>query len=280
MYQIRVQLEYSTSSQINRTDRPYYPFHTSMLRLPHRSLCVSARRLMRHKGTYKSPDSTVETDEIVSENNPWSPTLYNDIVYVRRGLRNVALPEKYRLSYEPLYEAPGSKYVAMLKRLTLSLGVLGVYGAKLFWESVQFDDVYALATLIGTWSPALLVQYKTRDYVTRVFRLYDKEQPQTLENLVRDEKLVMEKLNVTGGKTYNTLLKVADNDSLKLCNGDTPSLLPYRSWQSSENGHKEYFYLVDNVGGMKMDRLWGIVEHNSGVDNGRYIAEATKEKCT
>lgn len=249
-----------------------------MLRLPTRSLASSTRCLLRHKTTYKSSDSTVETDEIVSENNPWSPTLYNDIVYIRKGLRNVALADKYRLSYEPIYEAPGSKYVAMLKRLTLSFGVIGVYGAKLFWELVQFEDIYALATLAATWTPALVVQYKTRDYVTRIFRLYDKEKPQTLENLVDDEQLVMEKLNTTGGKTYNTLLRIADNDSLKLVKEKTPALAPYRSWESTLNGQKEYFYLVDNVGGMKMDRLWGIVEHNSDVDNGRFIPEAYKAK--
>lgn len=242
-----------------------------MLRTWNRTLCVSSRSLMRHKATFKSPDSNVDSDEIVTENNPWSPTLYNDIVHVRQGLRNIALPEKYRLSYEPLYESPGAKYVAMLKRLTLSFAVIGVYGAKLFYELVQFDDVYAIGTILGTWAPAVAVQYKTSDYVTRVFRLYDKEKPQTLSNLVSEEKLVMEKLNATGGKTYNTLLTVSGNTTLKLC--EENSLAPYRTWEETVDGRKKYYYLVDNVGGMKMDRLWGKVEHNSGVDNGRYIEE-------
>lgn len=226
---------------------------------------------MRHKGSFRSHDTNVETDEVMSDNNPWSPTLYNDIVYIRKGLRNVALPENFRLSYEPIYEAPGSKYVAMLKRLTLSFAVIGVYGAKLFYELVQFDDLYALGTIVGTWAPAVAVQYKTSDYVTRMFRLYDKLKPQTLENLVNDEKLVVEKLNATGGKTYNTLLTISGNTSLKLCDEDTFS--PYRSWEETLNGNKKYYYLADNVGGMKMDRLWGIVEHNLGVDNGRFLEE-------
>lgn len=218
----------------------------------------------------------METDEIISENNPWSPTLYNDIVRVRKGFRNVTLPENYRLSYEPIYEAPGSKYVAMLKRLTLSFAVIGVYGAKLFYELVQFDDLYALGTIIGTWTPAIAVQYKTSDYVTRAFRLYDKDKPQTLENLVNDEQLVMEKLLATGGKTYNTLLTVSNNPLLKLTDTENSALAPYRLWETSDSDGKQYFYVVDNVGGMKMDRLWGIVEHNSGVDNGRYIPEASQ----
>ncbi|PVH23808.1 hypothetical protein CXQ85_004102 [Candidozyma haemuli] len=238
---------------------------------------LQQKRLAGHKTTFKSDDSSVDTDEIVTGNNPWSPTLYNDIVYIRKGLKNVALPDNFRLSYEPLYEAPGAKYVAMLKRLTLSFGVIGLYGAKLLYESVQFDDIYAFATLAGTWGPALAVQFKTKDYVTRIFRLYDKTKPQTLENLVSDEKLVMEKLNTTGGKTYNQLLTVSGNKSLQIT-PQTNDIIPYRSWQEDFDGHKRYFYVADNVGGMKMDRIWGIVEHNSGVDNGRYMSlpEQTK----
>lgn len=250
---------------------------TSMIQ-PSRAFSCSASSLIRHKGSFKSEDSNVDTDEIISENNPWSPTLFNDVVHVRKGLKNVALPDNYRLSYEPLYEAPGSKYVAMLKRLTLSFAVIGVYGAKLFYELVQFDDLYALGTLVGTWMPAVAVQYKTRDYVTRAFRLYDKNKPQTLENLVNDEKLVMEKLSFTGGKTYNKLLTISGNKSVKLCNSDSSLLAPYRTWEADGEDGKAYYYVVDNVGGMKMDRIWGIVEHNSGVDNGRYIPQASETK--
>ncbi|GEQ67901.1 hypothetical protein JCM33374_g1567 [Metschnikowia sp. JCM 33374] len=238
-----------------------------------RSLKTSSRALFRHKGSFRNDDTTVETDEVVSDNNPWSPTLYQDKVYIRKGFRDVGLPSKYRLSYEPLYEAPGSKYVAVLKRLTLSFAVLGVYGSKLLYDSAQFDDIYALGVILGTWAPVAAVQFKTRDYVTRIFRLYDKEKPQTLENLVGDEKLIVEKLNPTGGKTYNSLVTVSENDSLKLCPKSNDALAPYRTWQETVDGRKKYYYVMDNVGGMKMDRLWGIVEHNSGVDNGRYMDE-------
>ena len=216
-------------------------------------------------------DSNVDTDEISSSNDPWSPTLLSDTVYIRtpNSLRSHPLPG-YRLSYSPLYEAPGSKYVAMMKRLTLSFAVLGCYGAKLFYELAQFDDLYALATLVGCWTPTAVVQYKTKDYVTRIFRLYSKDKPQTLENLVNDEKLILEKLNATGGRTYNCLVNV--DSSLQL---DKPPkwLRPYSSWKDIEptTGKTRHFYVADDMGGVKMDRLWGIVEHNSGVDNGRYI---------
>lgn len=241
------------------------------------SIRRTSTRYFQHKANFKSNDSTVDTDEVLSSNNPWSPTLYDDVVKVRTpgSWRSLALPSKYRLSYQAVYEAPGSKYVAMIKRLTLSFGVLGIYGAKLFFESAQFEDIYAWTTLATTWTPAIITQYKTRDYVTRIFRLYDKTKPQTLENLVSDEKLIMEKLNVTGGKTYNELLTVSGNKSLKLEEKLVlpPILNSYSSWQEvdPESGKERHFYVADDIGGLRMDRLWGIVEHNLGVDNGRYM---------
>ncbi|KAK6458717.1 uncharacterized protein RJT20DRAFT_8342 [Scheffersomyces xylosifermentans] len=247
-----------------------------------RSLYSSPISRIQHKGNYRSSDSTIDTDEILTDNNPWSPTLYNDVVSVRKAgsVRSTALPENFRLSYSTLYEAPGSKHVAMLKRLTLSFAVLGVYGAKLFYESAQFEDIYAIGTLIATSAPALVVQYKTRDYVTRIFRLYDKDKPQTLENLVNDEKLICEKLNLTGGKTYNELLHISGNKSLVVSKRPKfPILAPYSTWEEidPESKKKRHFYIVDNMGGMKMDRIWGIVEHNSGVNNGRYMDSELKD---
>lgn len=246
----------------------------------YRGFSISAFGRMQHKGSYRSSDATVETDEIVSDNNPWSPTLYDDKVYIRepKALRSKALPSNFRLSYQALYEAPGAKYVALLKRLTLSFAVIGGYGAKLLFDSVQLDDIYGVATLVGCGLPAVYVQYKTKDYVTRIFRLYDKDKPQTLENLVNDEQLIIEKLSFTGGKTYNQLLKISDNKGLKLLNPKTlPFFTPYSTWEETSpsgtvlNKH----FIVDDVGGMKMDRIWGIVERNSDVDNGRYM-ETTK----
>ncbi|KAL7666337.1 Uncharacterized protein ABC855_g1931 [[Candida] zeylanoides] len=239
------------------------------------------------KTGFRTSDSNIDTDDILTDNNPWSPTLYEDSVSYRRprSLRAVELPSKYRLSYQPLYESPAGKYVGIIKRLTLSFAVLGTYGAKLFYDSPNFDDVYAAMVLVTSWVPAAIVQYKTRDYVSRLFRLYDKEKPQTLPNLVNDEKLIVEKLNWSGGKTYNQLLTVTGNTSLQLV-GQLPTkvqeaMAPYGSWHDidGETGVARRFYIADNVGGIKMDRLWGIVEHNSGVDNGRYMeAEAGEDR--
>ncbi|KAI5964261.1 uncharacterized protein KGF55_002203 [Candida pseudojiufengensis] len=222
--------------------------------------------------SFKSNDDSVESDTLISDNNPWSPTLEDDPVYVqeRDKFFKTQLPNKYRLGYNPIYEAPASKYVSMLKRLTLSFSVIGIYGSKLLFESSQFDDSFAYALLAGVFIPVILVQYKSRDYVTRIFRLYNKELPQTLNNLTNDENLIIEKLGFSGGKTYNELLKISNNPDLKL---SPPSKFykPYTTWEEKNpiNGIKREFYIIDNIGGIKMDRLWGIVEKNSNVNNGR-----------
>lgn len=232
------------------------------------------RRHMASRSSFRDEDSTVDSDELLTDNNPWSPTIYEDRVTVRRpGLfSKEKLPKKYRLAYQPLYESPSAKYVSMLKRMTLSFSVLGAYGAKLFYDSPSFDDIYAIATVVSCVTPAVLVQIKTRDYVSRIFRLYDKEKPQTLQNLISDENLIMEKISVGGGKTYNELLRITDNDSLKLSpKPKYPALEAYATWMDNSEGVKRYFYVANNIGGLKMDRIWGIVEHNSGIDNGRYI---------
>lgn len=256
-----------------------------MLNNLYKSLCIHQRFFhgsiinQIHKASYKSEDSNIDTDEIISENNPWSPTLLNDTVKVRQQgtIFDKKLPSNYRLSYQPLYEAPGTKYVSLLKRLTISFGVLGCYGAKLFYDSPHFDDIYALITLSVTNLPILAVQYKLSNYVTRIFRLYNKDKPQTLDNLINDENLIIEKLNFTGGKTYNTLVKVSDNDSLKLIMPSSSKirsfLTPYGNWQDGKGNSIQKFYISDDIGGIKMDRIWGIVEKNSGVDNGRFLED-------
>lgn len=256
---------------------------TTMLTRAHlgaRRLLHALRRAQILKGgLIKAADATVDTDDVHSHNNPWSPSLYTDRVLVRPpgALRSTKMPENFRLSYLPLYEAPGTKYVAMMKRLTLSVAVLGAYASKLFYELPQFDDIYAVAALAASSVPALAVQYKTRDYVSRIFRVYDKEKPQNLQSLIEDEKLVMEKLSVTGGSTYNELLTVSGNASLQLLPQLRFSLLaPFLLWQEKDpqTGAVRRYHLTDDIGGLRMDRLWGIVEHNSGVDNGRYMETA------
>ncbi|KAG7664959.1 uncharacterized protein J8A68_001487 [[Candida] subhashii] len=226
-----------------------------------------------HKGSFRTSEDQIDTNDITTDNNPYSPTLYDDKVFVLKpnNFFKTQLPDNYRLSYSPLYESPGAKYISLLKRLTISFGVLGIYGAKLFFQSDSFDDLYGYIVMATTSLPAILVQYKTRDYVTRIFRLYDKNKPQTLENLVNNEQLIMEKLNILGGTTFNELLTISNNKSLKLSPSKYRLLKPYSTWEEidPETKRKRKYFVVDNIGGIKMDRVWGIIEKNSGINNGR-----------
>lgn len=221
---------------------------------------------------FRSSDATVDTNEIISPNDPWLPTLYTDPVrvYSRKTWPfSRTLPDHMRLSYSPLYESPGGKYASVLRRMTLGFAVVGVYAAKLLAELALFDDAYAAVALTTCSIPWVVVQLKTRNYVLRMWRLYDtRKEPQTIELLTTDECLVAEKLSWGGGRTFNELIKV---DDLLLV---TPKvnmvrqiLGPYATW--TQNGTD--YYITDNVGGLKMDRLWGIAEKNSGMDNGRYF---------
>lgn len=237
-----------------------------------RSFHSGMRFLARHSGSYTSKGTAVDTGEITSENYPWSPTLYTDRVYVKNGFLSEKLLANFRLSYEPMYEAPSIRYVSLLKRMTLGFAIVGIYGSKLLYDLVQFDDIYAAGLFLGTLAPAVAVNYKLKDYVTRVFRLYDKSKPQDLEFLTSREQLVIEKLTSAGNKTYNTLMNVLNNKALQLA--PRQSLWrPYATWVDESDGDKRGYYISDNIGGMKMDRLWGIVEHNSDVNNGRYMED-------
>ncbi|EGW31896.1 uncharacterized protein SPAPADRAFT_138006 [Spathaspora passalidarum NRRL Y-27907] len=233
------------------------------------------------KSPFRTSDNQIDTGDISTENNPWSPTLYSDSIYVQepKKFTKTKLPWYYRLSYSPLYEAPSAKYVSLLKRMTIGFTILGMYGSKLLLDSTQLEDIYAYTVALMSMAPTAIVQYKTRDYVTRIFRLYDKNKPQTLENLVSDEKLIMEKLNFTGNTTYNELLDISNSKTLKLTPKNKQNwMMPYSTWEEiePESQTKRSYYIEDNIGGLKMDRIWGKVEKQSGVNNGRSDWEDSK----
>lgn len=239
------------------------------------SLIPASRHLLlvRYKSTpLRSPDSEFESDEVVSPNNPWLPTLYTDPVRVYSRASwplSRTLPSHMRLSYTPLYDSPGGKYAGMLRKTTFGFALCGAYAAKLIADLAQFDDVYAITALTACIIPWIVVQVKTRHYVVRLWRLYDnRDTPQTLELLTTNETLVAEKLTIGGGRTYNELINV--DSLLRLAsppNAVSRVLGPYTAWTQNKTHH----YIADNVGGLKMDRIWGIVEKNSGVNNGRFF---------
>lgn len=170
---------------------------------------------------------------------------------------------KYRYSYSPIYEAPATRLIAMAKRVTMGYGIFGIVVTKMMFDASLV--VESLAILMGTLSlaPFPIVQFLTHPYVSRIYRLYDKTQPQTVENLINDERLIFEKINWSGKRTYNHLVAV---QGLQLADNKR---FGWVTWKSVQPGLTRNYYVADNVGGFKMDRVWGIAEKNSGVNNGR-----------
>lgn len=118
--------------------------------------------------------------------------------------------------------------------------------------------------LIPLLIPIPVFQYLSKPYVTRIFRLYRADEPQTYENLVKDETLVVEQVGAFGRSVHATQIKLQDIRIVKERYG-------WVNWEYKDPESKEILkmYVADNVGGIKMDRIWGIIEKNSGIDNGR-----------
>lgn len=216
---------------------------------------------------------------------------------------------KYALSNSPIYVAPAGPQVAFTKRASLGLVALGTYLAYLAnATSATISPIAAALTLIPLFAPIPLFQYLSKPYVTRIFRLYEKKplveikeeeeeelkkpegfegdgpklegfeefddgfpkqpryqaQPYTLEDLVDSETLVIEQIGNFGRSVHATEVKLKDIRIVK-------ERMGWVNWvyKDPETKDELKMYVADNVGGIKMDRIWGIIESNSGIDNGR-----------
>ncbi|KAH3673743.1 hypothetical protein WICMUC_003486 [Wickerhamomyces mucosus] len=170
---------------------------------------------------------------------------------------------KYRLGYDPIYISPAHKLIATLKRASLGFGLIGIYISQLMTSTPLFSlEVSYFVTVLSIF-PLPLVHLFTKDYVSRIFRIYDTSVPiQNLESLVKDESLILEKISLTGRSTTNSLVKVQDLRKSYTKYGRI-------NWKDKSTGLK--YYVVNDVGGIKMDRIWGILEKSSGIDNGRFV---------
>ncbi|ODV64458.1 uncharacterized protein ASCRUDRAFT_74078 [Ascoidea rubescens DSM 1968] len=198
---------------------------------------------------YKRPDETITVRSVIS------------------GMPK-RLDPKYRVGYSPLYIGPDSKYIAASKRFSITFSILGIYLSWLIDSSLYFSkDISVISSLIAIL-PLPILNYYFSSYVTRVFRVYDKSKGpvQKFEDLVNDEKLVLEKINWSGKKTFNNLVHL---ENLKILNARSG----WVSWEYTdpESNIKQYYYVADDIGGIKMDRIWGIIENNSNIDNGRFM---------
>lgn len=187
-------------------------------------------------------------------------------LYIRRARSLMAKPmdSNFRESYVPLYSGPAAKHVSLLKRATLGGSAVGLYVAYLMHGSPNFSN--ELLALVGVLSvlPVPIAQYFTGGYVVSISRLIDKNLvPQTKENLTKDETLVVKRWAFGGKRLVNELVRL---DAVKL----VKSWFGATYWKYTDpNGIVKKYFVYDNTGGIKMERIWGIIEKQSGVDNGR-----------
>lgn len=184
---------------------------------------------------------------------------------------SLSLPKKYRLGNQAVYQNPLINFVIGAKRLSMAFGVIGVlFGylmdrTGLVWP--QISEAVAMISII----PFPVILYLYHPYVARVFRIYDTTKPQTMENLVTNEKILIEKLNWTGFKTYNDLISVS---SLRV-----PKKYSYESRfgyvnlvsEDAKTKLKKYYYVNEGFCNVKMDRIMAKAEKKSGIFTGRDV---------
>lgn len=234
-----------------------------MLLLWKRGISTSRMASFRHAGVLQN----VTDDLPVPKSSAYANKDTTDLVYIRkpRTIMSMPLPENFRLGYFPIYTAPATSYVSLIKRMSLSGSALGIYVSHLLNTSANFSTSLAVLTLMLSVIPTPIIQYFTSSYVTKIFRLYDKNKtPQTFENLTEDETLVFERMTLGGKRFYNELVNVNNLKLVKTWYG-------VKLWQHEDSdGTIRRYYVSDDLGGIKMDRIWGIVEKNSGIHNGRF----------
>lgn len=171
---------------------------------------------------------------------------------------------KKQLGMRPIYTALAGHHVAFTRRASFGFLLASIYAGYVVYASASLPNFLGLIGLLPIALPLPIMQYLTGPYVTRIFRLYDRGVPQTYENITKDETLVIEQVSMFGRSLKATEIKLAD---IKL----TKERMGWVNWvyTDKESGEVIKMYVADNIGGIKMDRIWGIVEKNSGVDNGR-----------
>lgn len=129
------------------------------------------------------------------------------VYYETAGLNLIKrkLPLNFRKAVSPIYMGPYAKQISMAKKVSLGFGIIGVYVSKILYDIDFFLPEVSYLVLMVTTIPYPIIQYLTSSYVVSITRIYDKNKPQTLENLVKDESFIISKLNFTGQKNGGQL---------------------------------------------------------------------------
>lgn len=178
------------------------------------------------------------------------------------------LDKKYRLGNTPIYQNPLINFVIGSKRLSLAFGAVGCVFAYLMDRTgLVYTEISQLVAIFSLL-PFPAVTYLFDPVVARVWRIYDTTKPQVYENLVADEKIVLEKLNWNGFRTYNELVRV---DSLHVPKGknDYRGRFGFVNLFSYDEKLKsiKYYYINDGFTNFKMERIIALAEKRSGIKN-------------
>ncbi|GMG19110.1 unnamed protein product [Ambrosiozyma monospora] len=181
---------------------------------------------------------------------------------------NLRLPQHLRLANEPMYFNPLSNYVIGMKRFAIGFGVIGLMFSYLMSQTgLIWDEVSSVLAFISCL-PFPAINYLYRPFVSRVYRVYDTTKPQTLDTLTdkEHEKLIMEKINWSGFKSFNELIDV---DSLKVpVTGEEQRFGYVNLISKNKDGLVKYFYINDGFTNIRMDRIMSLAKSKSGVDDG------------
>lgn len=273
--------------------------HNAILPLLVNTKCLESRKpsLGVHIHSFRSFHTSRPAfdDSGINPNYPDEPAKIPRVRKPGRYFAESIDSSKYRLSNDPIYISPAGPQIAFTKRASYGLAALSCYLAYLGSMTTSISPLVATLVVLPLTLPIPFFQYLSAPYVNRVFRLYKKvppvervraltpeeeaeekalgytqprtylePQPDTFESIVDDETLVVEQIGKFGRSTSATQIKLSD---IRIVH----ERFGWVNWVYTDPETKEVIklYIADNVGGIKMDRIWGIIEKNSGIDNGR-----------
>jgi hypothetical protein len=183
------------------------------------------------------------------------------------SFHSLKLDKKYRLGNLPIYQNPLINFVIGSKRLSLAFGVIGcMFGYLMDRTGLIYTEVSQMIAILSLL-PFPIVTYLFEPVVSRVWRVYDTTEPQIYENLVKDEQIILEKLNWNGFNTYNELIRV---DSLYVPKGkdDYKGRFGYVNLISVDEKLKstKAYYINDGFTNNKMERILALAEKKSQIN--------------
>ncbi|KAK9479045.1 hypothetical protein V1514DRAFT_329039 [Lipomyces japonicus] len=247
--------------------------HRCKLRLP-----LPARRLFQVR-TYS--DITPSRPDPEYQSSAFRTGQFAPVIYHSSELD----PDTHSIARAPIYTASSAFHVSATKRVSWAIALLGGYfsAAMLGMDGIPA----AMSLLIGvpTIMPLPIVNWLTTPYVTRIYRIYPvkEDAPVTASQVEHDEEFMFECISLFGRQVYNCRVKLSDlrvvhkrfgwvnievvSDSVEKQLGRKQNIIEKAL---DGNRPRRWFYVADDVGGYKMDRIWAIIDRQSGIDNGRY----------